>query len=89
MQNPSWRQRCHSSIPPQVLSFPLPLTSPIPISEGSCNKNLETIGGPLFFSPNPAIQHLIANYWPLREQLNISAIFAKVVLSNFGLTTNH
>jgi hypothetical protein len=51
MQNASWRRLCHSSIRPQMLSFPLPLMPPMPISEGSCNKNLETSGGPLVYFP--------------------------------------
>jgi hypothetical protein len=51
MQNASWRQQCHSNTLPQMPNFPLPLMPLIPISEGSCNKNLETIGGPLIFSP--------------------------------------
>jgi hypothetical protein len=49
-------------------SFPWPLTPPIPISEGSCNKNQETIGGHLVSFPvnsqtrNLTIQLLIAIY---------------------------
>ncbi len=34
---------------PLQLSFPLPLKPQIPISEGSSNKNLETIGSPFDF----------------------------------------
>jgi hypothetical protein len=53
------------------------------------------LGGHLDFSPvssqiwNPFTLHLTANYWPLRQQLNIFCISEKVVLSNFGPTTNH
>jgi hypothetical protein len=51
MQNASWRRRCHSDTLPPMLNFPLPLTPPILISEGSCNKNLEDHWQPLgFFS---------------------------------------
>jgi hypothetical protein len=41
--------KCHSNTPPQMLNFLSPLTPPILISEGSCSKNLETIGGSLVF----------------------------------------
>jgi hypothetical protein len=46
-QNASCRRRCHSNTLPPLLSFFSPLTPPILISEGSCSKNLETIGGHL------------------------------------------
>jgi hypothetical protein len=46
MQN-SWQQWYPSHIPPQMENFLLPLTPQILISEGSCSKNLATIGSPL------------------------------------------
>ncbi len=95
MQNASWWQRCPSNILPQMLSFLWPLMPPILISEGSCTKNQETIGNHLDSFPpnsqtrNQIIQLLTTNYWPLRQQSNISAIFVKVELFNFGQITNH
>ncbi len=40
----SWRRWCHFNTLPQMLSFPLPLTPPILISEESCSKKPRTIG---------------------------------------------
>jgi hypothetical protein len=58
--NASWRQQCRSNILPQTLSLPWPQTPPIPISEGSCNKNQETIGGHLASFPvNLQAQNLV------------------------------
>jgi hypothetical protein len=51
MLNVSWRWQYHSNILHQTLSFPWPLTPPILISEGSCNKNQKTIGGHLVSFP--------------------------------------
>jgi hypothetical protein len=45
MLNTSWRRRCPSNTLHQRLSILQPLKPPIPISEGSCSKNQETIGG--------------------------------------------
>ncbi len=42
--NASWRRRYHFNTPPQMLNFLLPLTPPIPTSEGSCSKKTKTIG---------------------------------------------
>ncbi len=76
------------------MNFLWPLTPPILTSEGSCNKNQETIGGHLdSFHANSqtrdhVIQLLTANYWPLRQQSNISVIFAKDELFNSGQITN-
>jgi hypothetical protein len=90
MLNVSWRRRCPSNTLPPMLNFLWPLMPPILISEGSCSKNLETIGGHLDSFPtnsqarNHVIQPLTANYWPLKQQSNISVIYAKVELSNFG-----
>jgi hypothetical protein len=67
MQNASWRRRCPSNTLPQMLSFLWPLTPPILISEGSCNKKRETIGDHLDSFPensrtwNHVIQLLTAN----------------------------
>ncbi len=47
----SWWRRCPSNILSQMLSFLWPLTPPIPILEGSCNKNQETIGDHLVSFP--------------------------------------
>jgi hypothetical protein len=76
-------------------SFLSPLTPPILVSERSCSKNLEIIGGPLVFFYLQTDRHritlfnlLTANYWPLRQQSNIFIISAKVIFSNLGLTTN-
>jgi hypothetical protein len=83
MLSSSWRRRCPSNILPQMLNFPWPLTPPILISEGSCNSNQETIGGYLdsFHASSQTWNHIIlqlltTNYWPRRQQSNISAIFA-------------
>jgi hypothetical protein len=79
---------------PQMLNFLWPLMPRILISEGSCRKNQETIGGPLDSFPvnsqtqNHVIQPLTANYWLLRQQSKISSILAKVQLFNFGQIIN-
>jgi hypothetical protein len=88
-QNASSQWWYHSNIPPKQQKFLFSLTPPIPISEGSCNKNLETIAPPWFFlasSPiqKPLIPLLIASCWPLRQQSSNFVIFVKVVRSNFG-----
>ncbi len=84
MQKASWQWLCPSNTLPPKLSFLLPLTPPIIILEGSCSKNLATIGGRLGSFPensqtqNRVIQLLTVNYWLLRQQSNIYVIFAKV-----------
>ncbi len=76
-------------------NFLLPLTPPIPISEGSCSKNLTTISGPLvFFLANWLTWSLTSppltgNCWQLSPQFGIFAISVMDDLSNFGLITNH
>jgi hypothetical protein len=70
------------------------LTPSTPTSEGSCNKNQETIGDHLVSFPansltqNPIILLFIANYELPMQQSNISAIYAKVKLFNSGQITN-
>jgi hypothetical protein len=94
MLNASWRRRCPSNTLPQMLNFLWPLTPSILISEVSCSKNQETIGSHLASflansqTRNHVIQPLTANYWLLRQQSNISVIFVKVELSNFGQIIN-
>jgi hypothetical protein len=89
MLNASWQWRCPSNILPQMLNFPWPLMSPILISRGHA-----TIGDHLdsFHASsqtwNHVIQLLTANYWLLWQQSNISVIFAKVELFNFGQIIN-
>jgi hypothetical protein len=43
MPSAAWRHWCPSNSLPPTLGFLCPLTPPILISEGSCNKNQETI----------------------------------------------
>jgi hypothetical protein len=79
---------------PTAVSFLLPLTPPIPISEGSCSKNLETIGNLLdSFFANYLTRILVTplltgNCWQHSLQFGIFAISVKDDLSNFGLITS-
>ncbi len=80
--------------PAPTAELSLATNAPIPKSEGSCSKNLETIGDLLdsFLAKqawNLATPLLTRNCWQHSPQLGTFAIFVKDDLSNFTLITNH